>query len=122
MATVREFAEAAKRDGFQDVVFIAMGDSNLAAETLLNTSAEMRYRRLFLLDSTDPGAIRAVDEQLDYQATLFVVASKTGKRIETHSLLLYFLNRLKAQGVRDAGRRFVAVTEEDSYLSGMART
>jgi transaldolase/glucose-6-phosphate isomerase len=122
MATVREFAEATKRDGFQDVVFIAMGDSNLAAETLLNTSAEMRYRRLFLLDSTDPSAIRAVDEQLDYQATLFVVASKTGKRIETHSLLLYFLNRLKAQGVRDAGRRFVAVTEEDSYLSGMART
>jgi len=42
MAAVCEFAEAAKRDGFQDVVFIAMGDSNLAAETLLNTSAEMR--------------------------------------------------------------------------------
>jgi transaldolase/glucose-6-phosphate isomerase len=122
MAKVREFAEATIRDGFQDVVFIAMGDSNLAAETLLNTSAEMRYRRLFLLDSTDPGAIRAVDEQLDYQTTLFVVANKSGKRIETHALLLYFLNRLRAQGVKNPGGCFIAVTEEDSYLSEMART
>jgi glucose-6-phosphate isomerase len=51
-----------------------MGGPNLAAETLLNTSAEKRYRRVFVLDSTDPSAIRAVDEQLDHAATLFVVA------------------------------------------------
>lgn len=122
MARAREFAEATKHNGFQDVVFIAMGDSNLAAETLLHTSAEKRFRRLFLLDSTDPSAIRAIDEQLDYQATLFVVANKTGKRIETQALLLYFLNRLKAQSVRDPGGCFVAVTEEDSYLAAMAKT
>jgi transaldolase / glucose-6-phosphate isomerase len=122
MERVREFAEATKRDGFQDVVFIAMGDSNLAAETLINTSAKMRYRRLFLLDSTDPSAIRAVDEQLDYEKTLFVVATKSGKRIETHALLLYFLSRLKAQSFRNPGGCFVAVTEEDSYLSEMAIT
>jgi transaldolase/glucose-6-phosphate isomerase len=122
MARVRELAEATKHERFQDIVFIAMGDCNLAAETLLNTSAEKRYRRLFLLDSTDPSAIRAVDEQLDYQSTLFVVANKTGKRIETHALLLYFLNRLKTQGARDPGACFVAVTEEGSYLSEMAKT
>jgi transaldolase/glucose-6-phosphate isomerase len=122
MERVREFAEATKRDGFQDVVFIAMGDSNLAAETLINTSAKMRYRRLFLLDSTDPSAIRAVDEQLDYEKTLFVIAAKSGKRIETHALLLYFLSRLKAQSVRSPGGCFVAVTEQDSYLSEMAIT
>ena len=122
MERVREFAETTKRNGFQDVVFIAMGDSNLAVETLINTSAKMRYRRLFLLDSTDPSAIRAVDEQLDYEKTLFVVATKSGKRIETHALLLYFLSRLKAQSVRNPGGCFVAVTEEDSYLSEMAIT
>jgi glucose-6-phosphate isomerase len=40
MNRVSQLAEATKSDGFQDVVFIAMGDSNLAAETLLTTSAE----------------------------------------------------------------------------------
>ncbi len=121
MERVTQLAATTKQEGFQDVVLIAMGDSNLAAETLLNTHAEKRYGRVFLLDSTDPGAIRAVDKQLDFAKALFVVASKSGKRIETHALLLYFLNRLKAQGVSDPGRRFVAVTEQDSYLSSLAK-
>ncbi len=121
MERVAQLAESTKQEGFRDVVLIAMGDSNLAAETLLNTRAQKRYGRVFLLDSTDPSAIRAVDKQLDYRKTLFVVASKSGKRIETHALLLYFLNRLKAQGVGDPGRCFVAVTEADSYLSVLAK-
>jgi transaldolase / glucose-6-phosphate isomerase len=121
MARVGELVAATKRDGFQDIVFIAMGDSDLAAETLLHTGAAKRYRRIFLLDSVDPAAIRAVEEQLDFAVTLFVVASKSGKRIETHALLLYFLNQLKAKGVSEPGRCFIAVTEEDSYLAELAQ-
>jgi transaldolase/glucose-6-phosphate isomerase len=109
MVRVAQLAAATKQEGFQDVVLIAMGDSNLAAETLLNTHAEKRYGRVFLLDSTDPSAIRAVDKQLDYGKTLFVVASKSGKRIETHALLLYFLNRLKAQGCRGNRSGFISI-------------
>jgi transaldolase / glucose-6-phosphate isomerase len=74
MAKAGELAPVAQSEGFQDVVLIGMGGPNLAAETLLNTSAEKRYRRVFVLDSTDPSAIRAVDEELDHAATLFVVA------------------------------------------------
>jgi transaldolase / glucose-6-phosphate isomerase len=121
MPRVGELVAATKRDGFQDVVLIAMGDSDLAAETLLHTAAAKRYRRFFLLDSVDPVAIQAVEEQLDFAVTLFVVASKSGKRIETHALLLYFLNQLKVKGVGDPGRCFIAVTEEDSYLAELAK-
>jgi len=87
---------------------------------LLHTAAEKRCRRLFLLDCADPDAIRAVDKQLDFDVTLFVIASKFGKRIETRALMLYFLNRLKARNVSDPGTCFVAVTEEDSYLAELA--
>jgi transaldolase / glucose-6-phosphate isomerase len=121
MARVRELVALTKREGFQDVVFIAMGDSNLAAEALLHTTAGKRYRRMFLLDSADPTVIRTVDEQLDLPATLFVIASKSGKRIETHALLLYFLNRLKMQRVSEPARCFIAIAEEDSYLSWLAK-
>ena len=121
MAKAGELAPVAQSEGFQDVVLIGMGGPNLAAETLLNTSAEKRYRRVFVLDSTDPSAIRAVDEQLDHAATLFVVVGKSGKRIETHALMLYFLNRLKALRVSEPGLHFVAVTEKDSYLAELAR-
>ena len=120
MARMEDLMTTVRRENFQSVVFIAMGDFNLAAEALLRTAAEKRFRSVFLLDSADPKAIRAVDEQPDFGATLFVVASKSGKRIETHALTLYFLNRLKVQGVSEPGRRFVAVTEKDSYLAELA--
>jgi transaldolase/glucose-6-phosphate isomerase len=120
MTRAANLAAATKRDGLQDVVFIAMGDSNLAADALLHTTLQKRFRRLFLLDSTDPKTIRAVEAQLDLTSTLFIVASKSGKRIESHALMLYFLNKLKLQKVADPGRFFVAATEEDSYLHELA--
>jgi transaldolase/glucose-6-phosphate isomerase len=73
------------------------------------------------LDSTDPAAIQSVSDQLDLDRTLFVFANKSGKRIETHALLLYFLNRLRTHKAAEPGRCFVAVAEEDSYLAELAR-
>ena len=92
MMRAAALAATAEREGFRDLVFIAMGDSNLAAETVAHAGSPQRPQRFFLLDSTDPAAIRRVSEQLDLDRTLFVFASKSGKRIETHALLLYFLN------------------------------
>jgi transaldolase / glucose-6-phosphate isomerase len=121
MTRATALAATAEREGFRDLVFVAMGDSNLAAETLAQTGSPHRPQRFFLLDSTDPAAIRRVTEQLDLDRTLFVFASKSGKRIETHALLLYFLNKLRARKTTEPGRCFVAVTEEDSYLAELAR-
>jgi hypothetical protein len=69
-----------------------------------------------------PLAIRAIDEKLDLGATLFVFANKSGKRMENHVLLLYFLDRLKAYGNSDPGRCCIAVTEENSYQASHARS
>jgi hypothetical protein len=84
------------------------------------------WRFLFLiqilLDSSDPAAIPAINEKMNFEVTLFVFASKTGKRIEYHTLLLYFLERLKAHGRTDPGRCFIAVTEEGSYLASHAKS
>jgi len=121
MMRAAALAATAEREGFRDLVFIAMGDSNLAAETVAQMVSPQRPQRFFLLDSTDPAAIRKVSDQLDLDRTLFVFANKSGKRIETHALLLYFLNRLRGHKAAEAGRCFVAVTEEDSYLSELAR-
>jgi hypothetical protein len=48
-------------------------------------------KRTFLLDTIDPDSVRAFDEMLHFDTTLFVFANKSGKPIETHSLLLCFL-------------------------------
>ncbi len=121
MMRAAALATTVEREGFRDLVFIAMGDSNLAAETVARAGSPERPQRFFLLDSTDPAAIRKVTDQLDFDRTLFVFASKSGKRIETHALLLYFLHRLRAQKKTEPGRSILAVTEEGSYLSELAK-
>jgi transaldolase / glucose-6-phosphate isomerase len=122
MMRAATLAATAEREGFRDLVFVAMGDSNLAAETIAQTGSSQRPQRFFLLDSTDPAAIRRVSDQLDLDRTLFVFANKSGKRIETHALLLYFLNRLRMHKAAEPGRSFVAVTEDSSYLAELAKT
>jgi transaldolase / glucose-6-phosphate isomerase len=121
MMRAAALAATAEREGFRDLVFVAMGDSNLAAETVAQAGSAQRPQRFFLLDSTDPAAIRRVSDQIDLDRTLFVFASKSGKRIETHALLLYFLNRLRAHKATEPGRCFVAVTEDSSYLAELAK-
>lgn len=109
-------------DGLVDLVFVAMGQSNLAAEAIIRQSPVKLRGKFLLLDSINPASIRAIEKEIILERTLFVFASKSGKSIETHALLLYFLEKFRAAGVRAPGRHFVAVTEENSYLSELART
>jgi transaldolase / glucose-6-phosphate isomerase len=120
MTRVAEFANSVEAEGFEDAVFVGMGDSNLAAETVAHLSLPKRWKRIFVLDSTNPAEIRAVEREANFEKTLFIFASKSGKRIETHALLLYFMNLLKDRGIAQPGRQFVAVSEENSYLASLA--
>ena len=65
MMRAAALAATAEREGFRDLVFVAMGDSNLAAETVAHAVSPQRPQRFFLLDNTDPDAIRNISEQLD---------------------------------------------------------
>ena len=106
--------------GFEDVVLVAMGESNLAARSILRLPAAKLAKRTFLLDTIDPDSLRAFDEHLRLDKTLFIFASKSGKHIEAHSLLLYFLDRLRTAGVPSPERHFVILAEENSYLGELA--
>jgi glucose-6-phosphate isomerase len=106
--------------GFEDVVFVNMGVSSLAAESILRLPAARLGKRTFLLDTIDPDSVRAFDEMLHFDTTLFVFANKSGKLIETHSLLLYFLERLKMMGVHSPAHHFITLTEENSFLGQLA--
>jgi hypothetical protein len=106
--------------GFERVVFVTMGVSSLAAESILHLPAASLGKRPFLLDTIDPDSLRAFDELLDFDTTLFVFANKSGKLIETHSLLLYFLERLKMMGIHFPAHHFITLAEENSYLGQLA--
>jgi RpiB/LacA/LacB family sugar-phosphate isomerase len=116
------FAEEIRKEGVTDVVLLGMGGSSLAPETLSATfGAAAGFPRLTVLDTTDPGAIRAVRERLDLRRTLFIVASKSGTTTESSSLYQYFRHEVEEVKVDQAGGRFVAITDAATPLERLAR-
>jgi transaldolase/glucose-6-phosphate isomerase len=120
ISQVVDMAKALNAQGLDQMVIVGMGGVNLAAAAVLCLQGENAGKRTYLLDTTDPDAINKLKSKLHFERTLFAFASKSGKRIETHALLLYFLDLLKAQGISSPGKHFVAFTEKNSYLASLA--
>jgi hypothetical protein len=90
-----------------------MGGSSLAPEVLRRTFDVDWFH---VLDTTHPRAIRALEEQLDLERTIFVASSKSGTTLETRSHTDYFWEKT---GKRGDG--FAAITDPGSGLERLAR-
>ncbi len=103
-------------EGIDHVVLAGMGGSSLAPEVICDTAGV----ELTVLDTTDPGQVRAaLDDRLD--RTVVVVSSKSGGTIETDSHRRAYAQAFAEAGITEPGRRFVAVTDPGSPLEKTAR-
>jgi hypothetical protein len=115
-ADVDGVAVAAKGDGLSAAVVLGMGGSSLFPEVLARSFAKgVAALDLHVLDTTDPGAVRRIEDQVGLERTLFVVASKSGTTLETRSHLAHFWERTGGDGAR-----FVAVTDPGTELGALA--
>ena len=94
------------------VVLFGMGGSSLAPEVLRRTFGLETFH---VLDTTHPKAIRALEQRIDVERTLFVSSSKSGSTLETRSHTDYFWEKNKR------GENWVAVTDPGSELEKLAR-
>jgi transaldolase/glucose-6-phosphate isomerase len=116
LADLQAFADEVRDEGVTDVVLLGMGGSSLAPEVIRRSFGAQEGRpTLHVLDSTDAGAIRAVEAAIDLDHALFLVSTKSGGTIETLSLFKHFWSR------RGDGRAFVAITDPGSGLEQLAR-
>lgn len=117
------FAGEVKRNGFTDVVLLGMGGSSLGPEVLSTTfGTQAGWPRFHMLDSTDPAQIKAIEQAIKLDRTLFIVSSKSGSTLEPNIFLAYFYDRVGAiRGKDKAGAHFVAVTDPGSSLEKRAR-
>ncbi len=106
------FAENLQEE-VDDVVLCGMGGSSLAPEVLRRT---FEVDRFHVLDTTHPRAIRALEEGLDLERTLFVSSSKSGTTLETRSHTDYFWEK-----TRKRANLFCAITDPGSELEHLAR-
>lgn len=99
------------------VVLCGMGGSSLAPEVISRTLG----RPLTILDTTDPGQLRAaLADRLE--RTVVVVASKSGSTVETDSQRRAYWQAFLDTGMSEAeaGRHFVIVTDPGSPLAATA--
>ncbi len=109
------FADEIKRAKFTAVVLCGMGGSSLCVETLRDVVGIAKgFPKLFILDTTDPASVRAIERKINPQKTLFIIASKSGGTTETLSHYKYFAAKAPAQN-------FIAITDPGSGLQKLAQ-
>ena len=111
---IREFVEQCRADGLSEAVLLGMGGSSLAPEVFRRSYGDAGGLRLHVLDSTDPAAVRAVEQGVELDRTLFIVSTKSGGTVETLSLFKHFWS------LRSDGRQFMAITDPGSSLADLA--
>jgi transaldolase/glucose-6-phosphate isomerase len=98
-----------------------MGGSSLAPEVLQNIYGNRSgYPELIVLDSTHPSAVKAVEDRLELDSSLFIVSSKSGTTLETLSLFRYFWEKV-GQVTSTQGYHFIAISDPGSPLLKLAR-
>ena len=124
LSEINHFVDQIRADGFTNALLLGMGGSSLAPEVFRKTfGVKNGYLDLFVLDSTDPGAILNQEKSLDITKTLFIVSTKSGGTVETVSLMKYFYNRAaEIIGKENVGKHFIAITDPGSGLESIAKS
>lgn len=124
-AELAAFSDEVRRAGFSHAVLLGMGGSSLCPEVLAETFGSVAPGpRLLVLDNTDPAAVAAIERLIDFDRTLFVVASKSGGTIEVRSFEQHFWAKVLARhdGQRErAGQQFAAITDPGTKLDALAQ-
>lgn len=104
---------------FKDVLMMGMGGSSLCPEVIALTFGKANFH---ILDSTVPAQIRTIEDQLDLERTLFIVASKSGSTLEPNCFKQYFFEKVVDKvGSEAAGKQFIAITDPGSKMEKVAK-
>ena len=100
-----------------------MGGSSLGPAVLASTFGKTPdCPQLYMLDSTVPEQIAAVESKIDISKTIFIVSSKSGSTLEPNILKNYFFEKVKDQlGEQLAAQHFIAITDPNSQLEKTAQ-
>jgi transaldolase/glucose-6-phosphate isomerase len=122
MSRFQRISEVAKQEDISHALLLGMGGSSLCPEVLSVTfGATEGYPELHVLDSTDPAQVKAFEEKVDLERTLFIVSSKSGSTLEPNIFKDHFFELLKGRvGGEAAGRQFIAITDPGSKLQSVA--
>lgn len=119
---IKLFADEIREEGFEYAVVLGMGGSSMCPEVCKETfGIKKNYLKLYVLDSTDPGTVSAIEKSIELSKTLFIVSSKSGGTIEVDSFFRYFFEKVRKIKGDEAGNQFIAITDPSTVLEERAR-
>jgi len=120
---LEDVAKDVKAAGFKHALLLGMGGSSLCPEVLKMTFGKIDgFPEMFVLDSTDPAQVKALESKVDLANTVFIVSSKSGTTLEPNIFKQYFFQRVEQTlGAGKAGSRFIAVTDPGSKFEQVAK-
>ena len=118
----KKVAADVKKAKFKHALLLGMGGSSLCPEVLRMTFGKIKgFPALHVLDSTDPAQIKAIEAQVDLKSTICIVSSKSGSTLEPNIYKQYFFEQIKKKvGAKEAGNRFIAITDPGSKMQQVA--
>jgi transaldolase/glucose-6-phosphate isomerase len=119
----KKIAEEIRAAGFTHTLLLGMGGSSLCVEVLKLTFGKVvGFPETFVLDSTDPAQVKAVEKQVNLAKTICIVSSKSGSTLEPNIFKQYFFERIKQTvGAAEAGKHFIAITDPGSKMEQVAK-
>jgi len=120
---LEDVAKDVKAAGFKYALLLGMGGSSLCPEVFDKTFGKIDgFPQLFVLDSTDPAQVKALESKVDLANTVFIVSSKSGTTLEPNIFKQYFFQRVEQTlGAGKAGSRFIAITDPGSKFEQVAQ-
>jgi len=117
---LRTFADEIRRLQFSQVVVLGTGGSSRAMRAVCGMfRSKMGFPDLFVLDSSDPAAVKHMQDSVAVSRTLFVVSTKSGNTVDTLALYAYFRGLVEATAPK-SGLQFVAITDPGTPLEALA--
>ncbi len=107
------------RERFDTMVVVGIGGSSLGMQTIY--SALSRDRRLIFLENIDPSTVNRAFETVNWESTLCCFISKSGRTLETVSIMNLVIEELRRRGL-DIGERTVFISDRGSRFHELSES
>lgn len=122
LPSIEEFCKSKAIADFKHAVLLGMGGSSMTPLVFQQTFKKTgKGLKLLVVDTTDPQTIQNVEKEINIAKTLFIVSSKSGNTTEIMALYDYFFDRVFKIKEERAGENFIAITDQNSPLTGIAK-
>lgn len=100
---------------YKHIVVLGIGGSALGTICIRDALVKKQARKLWIIDNIDPNMICELEENIDYEKSLFLVVTKSGNTPETLAAYFYFRKNVEKQGL-NVKNHFVFITDPTKGL------